>query len=157
MGDIKSILFVCTGNSCRSVMAEGLMKKYLLELGKEHIVVRSAGIIALEGLPPTQETIEVMKKEGVDVSDHRSKPVTERLIKDAGLILVMEERHKDLIVNMVPEANSKTHLLKGFLADGKTDYPEGANIPDPIGKEKEYYKLSLEIIRDQIKRIARMI
>ncbi|MFA6610292.1 MAG: low molecular weight protein arginine phosphatase, partial [Candidatus Omnitrophota bacterium] len=61
MGNIKSVLFVCTGNSCRSVMAEGFMKKYLRELGKADIEVRSAGISAAEGFFPTAETIEVMR------------------------------------------------------------------------------------------------
>ena len=68
MSEARSVLFVCTGNSCRSVMAEGLLRKYLKELGKDDIEVRSAGPSAVNGSPATKETIEVMKKEGIDVS-----------------------------------------------------------------------------------------
>lgn len=157
MDKIKSILFICTGNSCRSIMAEGLMKKYLNELGKDYIEVRSAGISALAGFPPTEETIDVMKKEGVDVSSFKSLRAGEDLIKNSDLILVMEDMHKDFITRIVPEAASKTYLLKEFLADEDKAYSENHNIPDPIGKPLEYYKLSFQLIKDQIERIAKLL
>jgi protein-tyrosine-phosphatase len=158
MGSIKSILFVCTGNSCRSVMAEGLMKKYLKEMNKNHIEVFSAGTSAADGFSPTEETIKVMKeKASSDVSGFISKKITEGLIKRADLILAMETKHKDYVVSLVPEARSKTYLLKEFGAGGVTNYPENPNIPDPIGRPMDYYRLSFEIISEEIKRIAGLL
>ncbi len=158
MDNIKSILFVCTGNSCRSIMAEGLMKKYLKALGKDNIEVVSAGVGAIDGFPPTEETIETMKKEGVDVSGYRSKKITQEMIKSADLILVMEAPHKDIVARFVPGAAPKTYLLKEFLVE-KLDknYPDSHNIPDPIGRPMDYYKLSFEIIKNQIERIAKLL
>ena len=157
MYKIKSILFICTGNSCRSVMAEALMKKYLKEYGKEYISVHSAGISAIDGFHPTKETVEVLKEAGADIANFRSKRLTAELIKAADLILVMEAMHRDFVVNMAPAAAAKTHLLKKFLTDNIANYPEDSGIPDPIGKPKDYYKLSFEVIKDQIERIVRAL
>jgi len=157
MSNIKSVLFVCTGNSCRSPMAEGLLKKYLSQLGKGDIEVKSAGMGALDGFTPTDETIEVMKKEGVDLSGFKSKALTKELVKEADLILVMEVKHKEQIRRIEPEAEGKTYLLKEFQMGGKSSYPEDPNVPDPIGKSLDYYKLSFEVIKDEIKRIAGLL
>ncbi len=157
MDKIKSILFVCTGNSCRSIMAEGLMKKYLKELGKDYIEVRSAGISALAGFPPTQETIDVMKQENVDVSSFYSKKATEDLIKNSDVILVMEKMHKDFIDKIAPEAASRTYLLREFQASRDKARLGNHNIPDPIGKPMDYYKLSFQLIKEQIERIAKLL
>ena len=112
MGKIHSVLFVCTGNSCRSVMAEGLLKKKLKELGKDDIVVRSAGVRSINDYPPTDETIEVMKGEGVDISRFKSTVLNNKLIIGADLILVMSAMHKAEIIRWTPEASAKTFLLR---------------------------------------------
>ena len=157
MGKIKSVLFVCTGNSCRSVMAEGFMKKYLRELGKADIEVLSAGISAAEGFFPTAETIEVMSQEGVDVSGLRSKNLTLRMIEGADIILAMEDIHMNYITRLMPSAASKTHLLKAYPDEIQLTFPENHNIPDPIGRPMEYYQLAAAVIKDQVKRIAEIL
>ena len=80
------------------------------------------------------------------------------MIKNSDLILVMENSHKDIISKMAPEAAAKTHLLKEFLIDkGSKNYPENTGVPDPIGEPTDFYRLSFEVIKDNIKRIARLI
>jgi protein-tyrosine-phosphatase len=150
MGKIKTILFVCTGNSCRSVMAEGLLKKYLKDEGRDDIEVASAGVRAIDGIEPTKEAIEVMRSEGADVSNHRSRGLTDELIKKADLILVMSAHHMDDIVNRVPEAASKVHMLK--------EQPcacEDTGIEDPIGRPVSFYREVLAAIKKELKRILK--
>lgn len=157
MGKIKSVLFVCTGNSCRSVMAEGLLKKYLKELGKDDIEVHSAGIMPLGGLPPTEETIQTMKEEGVDVSGVRSHSLTDEMIRKADLILVMERLHKEEIIRRIMQAVSKTYLLKEFDNPEKTGRRENSDIPDPIGRPMKYYRYCISMIKKEIERIAKSL
>lgn len=155
MNNISSVLFVCTGNSCRSIMAEGLLKKYLKELGKENIEVRSAGIIALPERAPTPETIEVMGEEGLDVSGYSSKSLTRDLIKNSDLILVMEKMHADAVANMAPEAVPKTFLLKEF--GGRIDDQNDTDVRDPIGMPLDEYRDCLDTVKRHIERIAKKL
>src|SRR3989338_730198 len=106
---MRTILFVCTGNSCRSVMAAGLLKKMVEPSDK--IQVFSAGIGNSVGLKATDYTAAVLQKEGIDVSEHRSTPLLKATIRNADLIFVMEYFQKDRILEMAPEAKGKVHLL----------------------------------------------
>ncbi|MFH0764756.1 MAG: low molecular weight protein arginine phosphatase [Candidatus Omnitrophota bacterium] len=157
MGNIKSVLFVCTGNSCRSVMAEGLLKKYLKELGKPDIEVTSAGVINLEGMPPTKKTIDVLNAEGVTMNGFKSRSVTAEMIKNADLILVMEDLHKDEILKKAPEASGKTFLLKEFGIIDNKNHEEGIGVLDPIGQTIEVYKYVLSLIKKETERIAELL
>jgi len=157
MGKIRSVLFVCTGNSCRSIMAAGLMKDALKRLGKEDIKVSSAGVSAVDGFHPTPETIEVMKKAGMDVSGMRSRRLTDEIIRGADLILVMAAHHRDDIISRVPEAASKTHILREY---GKTPHAgvcESPDIFDPIGRPEEFYEYTRGEIKKEVIRIAQML
>lgn len=158
MGNIKSVLFVCTGNSCRSVMAEGLLKKRLKEIGKDKISVASAGVRAVDGFSPTDETVEVLKREGVDASFFTAKNITDDMIERADLILAMENMHKREIVRRVPGASSKTYLLKEFGLGEAAAYAEAdLEIPDPMGMPVEYYMKSMSEIKREIERIAKLL
>jgi len=148
---VKKILFVCTGNSCRSVMAEGLLRHLLQKKGRNDIQVLSAGVSTIGGMEPTPETVEVMNSMGVDVSGHISQPVTPDLIRHADIIFCMEEFHKEWILSGAPDAAPKTHLLKTFQVSQSM---KDANIPDPIGRPKEVYESCLMTIRDAVDRVV---
>lgn len=134
-------------------MAEAILRKRLDELGRKDIEVRSAGVRALSGLPPSDETIEVMKEEGVDVSLFRTKKITADMIKKSDLILAMEEAHRDEILSLVPEAASKTHLLKEYKNTDAFGL-EGAGVDDPIGKSVGEYRNIRDEIKKEIERFA---
>ena len=144
MKNVKSILLVCTGNSCRSIMAEGYLVKRLKELGMSSIKVISCGVSAVSGQSPTNEAIEVMKKEGVDVSDYKSTTLTKTLIDEADIILVMERMHKERILKVSPEAENKIRLLMEFATN--SGY-KSLDIEDPVGRPIEFYREVFEVIK----------
>lgn len=157
MGKIKNILFVCTGNSCRSVMAEFLLKKMIKESGRfnlEKFKILSAGINPMEGMTPPKNTIEVLKNEGINVSSYEAKRVTPKMIKKADLVLVMQDYHKES-VNSISEDEEKIYLLKEYCASGN----EGGNlnIPDPIGKPLESYEVCLKTIKECLNKLIQKL
>ncbi len=149
---MKHILFVCTGNSCRSVMAEGLFRKYVQDRGDE-FEIASAGISAVDGFPASEETIRVMQEEeDIDMSDHRSQRLTMDMVRSADHIFVMERFHKDWITNLMPSAANKVSLL---TESSNSHRPFGEiDIPDPIRMSEHFYKNILLVIRDCIKKIV---
>jgi protein-tyrosine-phosphatase len=142
MSKIKTILSVCTGNSCRSVMAAGLLEDLLKGKGDYKII--NAGTAAIKGMPATSEAIQVMSEQNIDVSGHRSSPLSDEMIKQADLILVMERRHKENILSRSPQAKDKVVLLS-----------ELGDIPDPIGKSIEFYRKVLGMIKEGVLRIVK--
>ena len=152
---IENILFVCTGNSCRSVMAEGLLKKMLKEQERHDITISSAGTAAIDGFNPADNAIAVMKKEGVDVSDYKTSLLDSNTIKKADLILVMQRIHKDMVLNLVPEAKEKTHLLKEYVKL-KGDSRD-TSVPDPIGRPLEVYERVLDMLKIHIEELVKML
>jgi len=145
MKNIKRILVVCTGNSCRSIMAEGYLIKKLKDMGVEDTIVISAGTNAINGLKPTDETIEVMKEEGVDVSGYVSSGLTKTNIDNADAVLVMTEEHKKRILTISPSSKDKVYLLRAFSEKYKKD---DNSIGDPIGRPIEFYRDIFKIIKD---------
>ena len=134
MGKIR-LLIVCTGNTCRSAMAEGLMKRMLREGKVQGVEVRSAGTIAGGGSPASEGAIDACREVEVDLSDHCSTHLSPQLVTWADLVLCMENYHAVSVTDLVPGASGKTHLLGEF---GPPD--RSLEISDPVGLPISYYR-----------------
>lgn len=146
---IKRILFVCYGNACRSPMAEALFKAMV---GKEdslrssEIEVKSAGTDAmLDGATP--EAIECMAEYDLDLNGHQPKTVDSNLADWADLVLVMESRHKDMVLSRFPQAEKKTHLLSEYVG-------ESGDVPDPYLQGIEVYQKCAATLQSLLKKLA---
>jgi protein-tyrosine phosphatase len=138
-----TILVVCTGNTCRSPMAEGLLKHKLAdhigcsvdELDRHGFEVRSAGTFAGEGAPATPEAVRAMADRGIDISDHQSSPVHPEVLESAAIVLAMTRSHQQQLEAVMPDSSSRCHLVCG-----------DEDVPDPIGGTSEVYSACLEQI-----------
>lgn len=153
----KIILFVCTGNSCRSVMAEYLLKDMLKKAGHEdNVQVLSAGTGVFVRSSASAETLTVLRKDGIDAHGHQSQPVSGVLIKKSDLILVMTRGHRQQVLERVPEVEKRVYLLKEF-ASLPVAHDYDLDIPDPIGKPAEAYEECMITIKDTVNKLVSLI
>jgi protein-tyrosine-phosphatase len=141
---IRSILFVCTGNTCRSPLAEGFLKKLLERNSPRRIEVGSAGLTALPGSPASLQALRVAREYSVSLEEHQSRLVTPELIDKGDLIVVMEPRHRQQLLDLYPQASGKILLLRHFARYGSQDRA----IHDPYGLNLEVYRFSFADIKE---------
>lgn len=156
MPNIKTILFVCTGNTCRSVMAEGLMKEMLKD--RSDIKVSSSGVFAIPGFGSSKNAVEVCERRGIDISRHITRSLTDDAIKESDIILVMEKIHKDYILDKWAYCKDKVFLLADYGKGDETVKDGGdTGIPDPIGQSIETYQVSFNLIKESLDRLIKLL
>ncbi len=148
MSEVK-FLFVCTGNTCRSPMAVGILRKYLAkklncnidQLGKMGYKVSSAGVFEMAGSRASAKAIATCLAMGIDIESHKSQALSQKLIEESDFIYVMGRSHYERVVNISPNSANKCVLLA-----------ENEEIPDPIGQSQVFYNNCAELIEKAIKK-----
>jgi len=152
MTAVKNIIFLCTGNSCRSPIAEGIARKIFADHGLKHNV-SSYGTLDIGQQPPAEKAQRVCKAHGIDISGHRSHQLTDSAARDADIILIMENAHKDWIsTDFDKEIARKAFLITEYGCDNSLDF---ADIPDPIGFPQDFYENIFKMLWGEINRIAK--
>jgi len=131
-------LFICTGNTCRSPMAEGLFRKILasrLECTEDELVERgytilSAGLATTDGLPASPDAVKLLHERGVDLSGHESRAATVDLLYVADHLVVMTRSHRESIIHQFPDLDGRVRLLS----------PRGEDVSDPFGSGMDVYE-----------------
>ena len=141
---MKRILFVCTGNICRSPMAEGMMRE--LVKGRTDVVVLSAGVSAPRGSSASRSAVDALSELGIDLASFRSQPVTGELLEQCTHVFTMTREHRRLLDLLFPEQGSKIRLVGEFIRGG-------GDVPDPIGQGLTTYKRCRDAIKSALAQI----
>ena len=149
------IVFVCTGNTCRSPMAEGLLREALAARGIDSVTVASAGTGAWEGAPVSEGAYLVGLEHGLDLSEHRARLLSRDLVREADLVLVMSGHHLARVAELGGE--HKVHLLGAYA--GRE--PSRGEVTDPFGSDLTAYRTTFaelkELIAAVVSRVAGMV
>ena len=141
------ILFVCTGNTCRSALAESIGRKVIVERGLADVEVQSAGTSAWDSAPASDGALLVGMERNLDLSHHRAQTLTRELVRDADLILAMGPHHLERIEAL--GGSGKSYLITDFASRGASARP----VNDPIGGELDVYRTTADELEHEVRRV----
>ena len=140
-----NILLVCTGNTCRSAMAEGILNKIIADnKDTDKFDVLSAGISVFSPTSASKNAILALNEMGIDISNHTSKQLTDDMINDADIILTMTNSHKQIIENVCDDIECEIYTLMGYA------YGADKDVSDPYGMDLDKYKKCAKEIKDAL-------
>ncbi len=149
---MKRILFVCTGNTCRSSMAESLLRNMLEEAGlSTDFSVESAGTSAFAGQKASHNALLALEENGIDLKEHRSRLVTEKMLEAAYIVLTMTNSHKEYLNRIYPKHMGKIYTLKEYCSKSKGD------ILDPYGGDLKTYTSCRDEISSELSRLIELL
>jgi L-threonylcarbamoyladenylate synthase len=145
------ITFICSGNICRSPMAEGILKKEISNtIYHENIEINSAGTLNIPSSLASTDSIKVSAQNNIDINNHLSTPVNRLILDKANLVFCLAEQHYDYLIRHYPKYADKTHILKSWKNSNKLSDP---SIDDPIGMSRQFYEQIFKEIEEEVKRI----
>ncbi len=140
---MKNVLFICTGNTCRSPMAEALLRHYAPD-----VEVKSAGLYAADGQEVNEKTLAVLEEKGIRLN-HAARSINAELMEWADLVLTMTAGHRSMLLLAYPESHEKIATLKEYTAKQKAE-EANPDIADPFGANLATYQTTYEELKKHI-------